>query len=68
MGGIIAEELDKFSAYIKTFGRKPLSISEKLNLPSIKLLWYIVAGDRFDYDHPKFLDIDSKLADIVKYG
>jgi len=66
MEGMIQEELMKFRALLETYGKEPIDIAGKMNLPIINALWRVTAGEDFEYDNPVLVDLLTRMTEFLK--
>ena len=66
MEGMIQEELMKFRALLETYGKEPIDIAGKMNLPIINALWRVTAGEDFEYDNPVLVDLLTRMTEFLR--
>ena len=66
MEGMIQEELMKFRAHLETYGKEPIDIAGKMNLPIINSLWRVTAGEDFEYNNPVLVDLLTRITEFFK--
>ena len=66
MEEMILEELSHFKQYIESKKGEPLDFYNKFNLPILNALWKVTAGERFDYDNPRLIDIVARVIETVR--
>ena len=73
--GLINYEVEEFCRYIEKVGiphKPPQNQNENeswvniFHIPTINILWQIVAGERYDYDDSRLVDIAKKVEAITR--
>ena len=66
MEEMILDELSHFKQYINSKNGECLDFYNKFNLPILNALWKVTAGERFEYDDPRLVDIVARVIETVR--
>ena len=64
MESMILHEIEQMCKTLCT--NQPIDLSRKTNLAVFNALWVIIAGQRFDFDDEKLLNVIEKLENLLK--